>query len=180
MTPNEIQHLYMRPAVLLTAWLAIVFYTWTVLRLAGEKPGHPTSPPRFLWSLGGAVFLFHVLGAFSAFHDWSHQAAVEHTALQSMRVTGFEAGWGIYVNYLFLAVWIADLAWWWRVGDARYRARKPAAFWALHGFFLFMIFFGGFFFVDRPQRWVGLAATILGLASVILISRRQTLQSATA
>ena len=109
MTPNEIQHLYMRPAVLLTAWLAIIFYTWTVLRLASEKPAHPTSPPRFLYSLGGAVFFFHVVGAFAAFHNWSHQAAVEHTALQSMRVTGLEAGWGIYVNYLFLVVWIADL-----------------------------------------------------------------------
>jgi len=174
MTANDVEHLYLRPAVLLTAWLAILLYTWTMLRLAGEKPGHPTSPPRFLWSLGCAVFLIHVLGAFSVFHDWSHAAAVKHTERQSMLGTGFEAGWGIYVNYLFLMVWIADLAWWWRVGDVRYRARKPAAFWALHGFFLFMIFFGGFFFVDSSRQWFGLAATILGLVSVILISRRQS------
>lgn len=164
-------HALLSRTVLLSAWLAIILYTWTVLRLARET--RPTPIPRFLWSLGCAVFLTHVVGAFDVYHHWSHAEAVEKTRVQSLKAVGVEAGWGIYVNYLFTAAWVADLAWWWKVGDERYRARKPAVFWLLHGFFLSMIFFGGFVFVDRNLRWLGLGAFLLGALSVVQMARRR-------
>ncbi len=159
--------------VFASAWAALFLYTWTLARLALER--RPTTAPRFLWTLGCVAYFFHMGGAFDAFYEWSHQAAYEDVALQSMAVTGIEAGWGLYINYLFGAVWAADAIAWWVQGDRAYRSQSRFRLGLTHSFFLFMIFNGAFVFVDNWARWVGLALFSAGLiaASVWLVTQRR-------
>lgn len=151
--------------VFASVWFALFLYIWTLVRLALEKRASPR--PRFLWSTGCMMFLIHVAGAFEVFHGWSHTDAYEKTALDSMALTGVRAGWGLYFNYAFTLIWLADMIWWWVAGDERYRRRNKPATAAFHIFFLFMMFNGAFFFVDGWVRWMGLVLTIAGAALVI-------------
>lgn len=86
-----------------------------------------------LYSLGCAALLLHIAVAFHLGHAWSHRAAFEHTE----RVGGFGAG--VYVNYFFALLWIADSIWMW-VSFKRYRSRPGWMNWLVVGFMGFVIF----------------------------------------
>ncbi len=161
------------------AWFAMFVYGWTVVRMVWEK-GNGSSLPRFLWSLGCFFMIVHLLAAFDVFYEWSHAKALEQTRLRSEALTGVEAGWGLYVNYLFVLLWAVDLAWWWIVGDARYRNRPKWILVSLHGFFLFMVFNSAFYFVQQWQRWLGLAVFLVSLVAVVILVRRPTTNVSTA
>ena len=96
---------------------------------------------RVLWTLGAVLLLVHIAIAFHVGHAWSHAAAWEHTR----RVGGY--GDGVFVNYAFALVWVADAAWAWGAFES-YLQRPCWLTWAVHGFFLFIVFnaavvFGG-------------------------------------
>ncbi|MDY3554710.1 hypothetical protein R5W24_003839 [Gemmata sp. JC717] len=96
---------------------------------------------RALWTLGCALLLVHIAVAFHVGHGWSHAAAWEHTR----QVGGY--GDGVFVNYVFALVWVVDVVWAWVAFDS-YLRRPHRLTWAVHGFFLFVIFnaavvFGG-------------------------------------
>jgi hypothetical protein len=61
-----------------------------------------------LWVVGCIAYLAHIGLAFHAFHQWSHQAAVEFTADETRRLTGIRNGEGVWANYVFAFVWIGD------------------------------------------------------------------------
>lgn len=69
---------------------------------------------RNLWSSACVLMTVHVMAAFHWDHGWSHVAALRHTAEQTARVTGIHWGGGLYFNYLFLGMWIADVIGLWR------------------------------------------------------------------
>jgi hypothetical protein len=99
---------------LLTNWtirLALVCY---VAYLAGwlsvTHPRWPTAA-RWIWTLGCGLFVAHVACAFHFYHDWSHAAAWRDTAEQTQRIIGVAFGNGIYFNYTFLTLWVADVVW---------------------------------------------------------------------
>ncbi len=93
-----------------TAWLTVA--TWAL-----GWPGALRSRGAGVWVWGASAAAFHVAVAMHAGHGWSHADAVRHTE----EVSG--VGAGVWVNYAFVAVWLADAAWlavWGRaVGDAR-------------------------------------------------------------
>jgi hypothetical protein len=88
---------------------------------------------RLCWTLALAMLLPHIVFAFWLAHGWSHDAAVRHVAATG----GF--GWAIVVNYLFAAVWLADVVWWWASPDG-YANRPPWVGYAVHGFLAFVVF----------------------------------------
>src|SRR5687767_385373 len=97
-----------------TIWISMVLFA------VGESGRSLTprgaAPPRWAWwafTSGLTLAIIHTLIAFSVVHAWSHDAAVLNTAMQTRSVYGVSFGGGIYVNYAFFAVWLAD-AWWWR------------------------------------------------------------------
>jgi hypothetical protein len=103
---------------------------------------------RWCWIGGGVCLAAHVALAFHGVHGWSHEAAVEATALQVEAVTGVRSGAGIWMNHLFLAAWVW-VAWRWdRLGLPGRRI-----WW---GVLLFMGVNGGVVFVEGAARWIGI------------------------
>ena len=139
-----------------TVWFAVAFYIAAgFARIHGSR----ISMARWLSTAGLVFFLIHVAFAFHFFYRWSHSVAWEETARATEAMTGSNSGDGLYLNYLFALVWLADLAWWWIRGDATYVQRKRPINWLLHGFLLFMIVNGAVIFTSSPLRWF--AATLL-------------------
>jgi hypothetical protein len=147
---------------------------WTVrLALAGyflggalrASNGH--SPPRrrlaqVAWSLGCLFYLAHVACAFQFYHGWSHAAACQHTAERTAELTGWNWGGGIYFNYVFTLVWLADALVWWRRGD---RPSRPWLEVATQGFLWFMVFNATVIFGQGAIRWFGLAGCVVLVVS---------------
>jgi hypothetical protein len=118
---------------------------------------------RWCWTWGVVCFLVHLGMAFHYYHFWSHAHAFEHTR----EVSG--TGEGIYISYLFTALWLADAAWWWAL-PAAYAARSAWIDRVLHAFMLFIVFNGMVVFESGPIRWAGLLMFI-ALPGVWWLSR---------
>jgi hypothetical protein len=117
---------------------------------------------RLLWSVGAILALLHSVAAFVVVYGGSHDTARAETTRQTAALTGVEFAGGIYINYLFLIVWLSDAAWWW-LAPSSYRSRPRALELAIRGFILFVIVNGAVVFADGWARVVGLVA--LGLAA---------------
>jgi hypothetical protein len=112
---------------------------------------------RIAWSLGALLALVHASVAFAVFYDWSHDAARLATIRQTEALTGITFAGGIYVNYLFLLVWLGDAVWWW-VSPRSRAARARAVTLAVHGFIFFIMVNGAVVFADGLARLLGVAA----------------------
>ncbi len=149
---------------MLTLWtvrLACLFY---FAALAAWITGR-RDRARAAWTAGLSFYLLHAAAAFSFHHHWSHAAAYRETARQTAELFGFDWGGGLYFNYVFTAVWMADAGWLWRRPHSYYgRARWISA--AVHGFLAFMVVNGAIVFASAPMRWASIAACLLliGLA----------------
>ena len=141
-------------------WIALSLYLSAELLLAFGREPRATNLARWASTVGALAFVIHAGAAFGYFHDWSHAAAYAETARQTAELTGWRSGGGIYVNYLFTVVWLAEVAWWW--WHPQTHARR--AEWINHayrGFFLFMTLNGAFVFVRTPARWYGLIICLM-------------------
>lgn len=145
-----------------TIWLAVVAWAATeVLKRRGQRDA-----ARAVWTAGAALLGIHIALAFHYWHGWSHAAAYETTALQSAQLTGVASGWGIYLNYALLAVWIADAAWWWAASRG-YETRSRAIDRTVFAFFLFMMINGAVVFATTAMRYAGAAAVIVAVIARI-------------
>ena len=147
------------PAVTASAAITVA---WMLLGWLGMVLGLAIA--RAAWTLGWLMLLAHTAIAFGVAHGWSHVAAVEH-----VREVG-GTGAGIVVNYLFAAVWGADVAWWWY--DPAGRSSRPR--WvavAVHGFLLFIVLNATVVFGPPGRRWA-YAACLAALAVTWCISGR--------
>jgi hypothetical protein len=127
------------------------------------RRGETAAGLRLLWTLGCLLALAHMAVAFHLGHAWSHSAAWEHTR----QVAGY--GDGIYVNYLFALVWLADVVWAWAAFDS-YRSRPRWLNWAVHGFLAFVVFNAAVVFASSPSRSIAFALALLislGLARLV-------------
>ena len=125
---------------------------------------------RAVWTVGLVLALIHVGLAFHFVYGWNHEAAVAATARQAAERVGW--GWrgGIYVNYLFLVFWLADVCWWW-AAPASHASRSLRIETARFVAFMFMFVNGAVVFVHGPRRLLG-AATLLAVLHVWTSSRR--------
>ena len=138
-----------------TIWIALLLF------LVGES-GRSLSPrgqrpPAWAWwafVAGWIVAIVHTLLAFALVHGWSHDDAVRSTAEQTNAVFGFPFGAGVYVNYVFFAVWLAD-AWWWRSSPPGH-VRPTMATWGLRAFYILIIVNAAVVFVPGTRRLLGL------------------------
>jgi hypothetical protein len=147
-----------------TAWLSLVAWAGSEWERTHARPAAGVRRARGLFTAGGALLLVHSLVAFHVRHAWSQAAALQDTARQTEAVTGLAVGAGLFVNYAFVVLWLAEIAWWWRSPEG-YVQRSRAVDRAVRGFFLFMFANGAFVFVRAPARWLGAAALIVVLAA---------------
>ena len=150
----------------------------TVAWAAGEalmrQPSASDRLARAIWTLGIALALVHVVLAFQLVYAWDHEAAVVATVRQT--ADRFGQGWrgGIYVNYVFLAIWLADVCWWWLAPASR-ASRSPRLEAARFALFVFMFFNGAVVFASGIGRLIGIASVSVALLAPL--ARRQRLVS---
>jgi hypothetical protein len=165
---------------LLTRWtvrLALACYAGVLtLRLLPRYTTRRQAAARWLWTAGCLLYLAHVASAFQFFHGWSHEAAYRETARRTAESFGLAWGGGLYFNYLFTAVWVADVLCWWR-GLAWYAARPRWLDRALHGFLAFMAFNGAVVFATGWVRWAGVAVCLV-LGALWWLRRRRRRRAA--
>jgi hypothetical protein len=150
----------------LPVWFALFGYTAGLALLLTNRE----RSARWLWTLGCVCLIAHILSAYHFYHHWDQTAALRETARQTEAVVGWNWSGGLYINYLFAAVWIADVMWWWRGLDA-YRDRSPFASGMVHGFLAFIVFNATVVFKTGPLRAIGIAGTVL-LVGLFIRSRR--------
>ena len=112
---------------------------------------------RAFWTLGIALALTHVALAFQLVYAWNHEAAVAATVRQA--ADRFGRGWqgAIYVNYGFLALWLADVCWWW-LAPQSHSARTMRIEMTRFALFTFMFVNGAVVFASGAGRLIGIAS----------------------
>jgi hypothetical protein len=157
------------PGELLTLWtirlsLAAYFLALAELLFSGHQRRE-----RLWWTIGCLACLVHIALAMHFYHHWSHAAAYAETARQTRETIGLDWGGGIYFNYLFALVWLADVCWWWLWPGVR--ARRSLWISALlHGYLAFIFFNATVVFEDGPTRWMTLA--VCGGLAIAWVSTR--------
>ena len=142
---------------LVTRWtvrLAVLAYFVGAALRAGHGSSGQQKLAGAVWTMGSMFYLAHVACAFQFFHHWSHAAAYQRTAEQTAAVTGWNWGGGLYFNYVFTAVWLADTVMLWLS-----TSYGPGTRWleaAIQVFLWFMVFNATVVFGHGLVRWFGL------------------------
>lgn len=145
----------MNVALFATIWLALALF---VAGEAGKRtPARGAPAPRWAWgawTLGAALCGLHMLIAFGSRHGWSHADAVAETARRTAEVLGTAWGGGVYVNYLFTAIWLAEASWW-RAAPAAYARRPRWLTGCLRAFYLLILVNAAVVFASPAGRVAG-------------------------
>lgn len=145
---------------------------WMVwLSLAAFAVGELAKSRRYAgaWSISaiGAILLtVHIVLAMAVRHGWSQASALEATARQTNDMFGLNWGGGVYVNYLFALVWIAEL-FVWRQWPEGYASRPGWMKWSLRAFYFVIIASAAVIFATDWRRWMGAAILAVLVASWI-------------
>jgi hypothetical protein len=119
------------------------------------------------WSIsaaGAILMAVHIVLAMAVRHEWSHALAVEQTARQTNDMFGLNWGGGLYVNYVFAIVWMAEL-FVWRQWPEGYAKRPGWITWLLRGFYFVIVLSAAVVFATGWRRWMGAAIVAAVLAS---------------
>ncbi|MDX2040891.1 MAG: hypothetical protein SF097_06565 [Acidobacteriota bacterium] len=155
----------------LTIWIAIGGYVIGVcLMLLFRESQTWQRRARLVWTIGCLALIAHTISAFHFYHHWSQASALREVERQTAEVTGMSWGGGLFINYAFLAAWIADVTWWWRGLDG-YQRRHWAITAVWQFVLIFMIFNATVIFKTGVVRWVGVVLC-LGLLAVWLSQYR--------
>lgn len=145
-----------------TIWVALALYFWCEIRLCG-RTGSAHRGYRPGWTIACVFYVAHVACAFAFHHSWSHELAYADTARQTEAVVGRRFGAGLWFNYLFSVLWIADVVRLW----CRRDSKEALGGWVgmvWRGMFLFIVFNATVVFENGAVRWLGL----LGCVGVVL------------
>jgi hypothetical protein len=126
----------------------------------------------FLWLVGCLLQVVHVASAMGFYHDWSHAAAYAHTAKLTAEMTGWNSGFGLYLNYLFTVLWITESAWW-LIDRVSYERRSAWIDGPVLGFMAFLAVNGAIVFAPPATRLVAGAITLWLLLVVVRARHRQ-------
>jgi hypothetical protein len=125
-----------------TIWMALALM---VIAEVGKGPlaidGRPPWWAWPAWIAGAVLAIVHAVIAFAVRYHWDHEAAVLATAAQAAEIYGVAWRGSLYVNYVFLALWLLA-AWSWR-------------YWAWRAFVVTMIVNGAIVFARPAARPFG-------------------------
>ena len=161
----------------LVRWSARLFVACYVLRLcidaAGRRDTKSQQWARWFWTLGCGIFVVHVLIAFHLLHEWSHAAAYEHVMRRTQEMTGVASGVGLYFNYAFGALWIADTLVWWRRFDW---SEKRVPYWTVQGVFAFLVIQATVVF--GPWFWTPISVMVVIVLIILRKGRPRSIPAA--
>jgi hypothetical protein len=104
--------------------------------------------------MGAAANLAHVVLALQLVYAWDQHLAFTAIARQTYEQTGLDSGVGLYINYVFSSLWVADALSWW-LFPQRYLRRSRWLDGILQFVFLFMFFNATVVFGKSPIRILG-------------------------
>lgn len=140
----------------------ICYATALALRLLGRS----NSAARWCWTVGLVLLAAHTVAVFGVYHHWSHAEAIAHTARRTAELTGWNWGGGLYFNYAFLALWSADVLWWW-LRPASYLRRSRWIEGLLQAYLAFIAINATIIFAEGAVRWTSVGI-LLALAYLAL------------
>jgi hypothetical protein len=146
-----------------TVLLAVLgYFIGAGLRFTGKASARAAA--KWAWIFGAGLCGVHILLAFHFYHHWSQSAAIAETARQTQAMTGINWGGGVYLNYLFAAVWLTDAAWW-LFADSSFEHRPRWLGVAVQAWLAFIVFNSTVVFGSAAARWFGIAGfATLGIA----------------
>ena len=137
----------------ISIYVSASLYT-IALGLILSKQHQTTTLFKVVWSTACLFAAVHAYLALSDVHQWNHQHAFDHIANETERVLGFRFGYGVYFNYLFVIVWIADVIWLWSSPES-YQKRSNRLSSAFHLFLILIMVNGAVVFRDGLPRYLG-------------------------
>ena len=137
-----------------TIWIALTLFV--IAQYGRQRTG--TARWVLPINIAGLVLcVTHIGIAMASVHGWSHASAIEATARTTAAVYGLRWGGGVFVNYLFVAVWALD-TWWSSIrGD---RAEISGLRLAVRLFYVIVIVNAAVIFARWPMRLVGVCLVI--------------------
>lgn len=134
-------------ALYVTVWLSLAMLAAGEIANAAGRRGALAGR---LHLAGALLMIAHLVAAMSVVHHWSHEAAARATAAQTARVFGVDWGGGLWVNYAFIAGWVA---YGWRLAIAP-DAASPWR-WGFRAWTLIMVANGAIVFAAPDRRTAG-------------------------
>jgi hypothetical protein len=131
---------------------------------------------RASWTIGIALALIHVFLAFQLIYAWDHEAAIAATVRPAAERFGMSWRGGIYVNYVFLMIWLADVCWWWW-SPVSHASRPMGLERTRLGVFVFMFLNAAVVFASGGGRLVGTASVVVVLVASLWRGPRTALAS---
>ena len=142
-----------------TIRLAVAAYLFRISMILGRKSSKVSATERWIWTVGAAFSVAHLVFAFSHVHGWSHEHAVQHTAEATERMIGIKNGQGVWVNYVFTIVWLADCLRLWRLSGQESHGSR----WldrVIHGFLAFVVLNATVVFGPPVYRYLALPCAV--------------------
>lgn len=152
----------------LSAMLAVTGYAGRIaIGVAGWRDELWQRRARWWWTCGAVFLALHTACAFHVVHHWSYAAAWEHTRARTQEMTGWNSGFGLYINFALLAIWLLDaLGWWVRLDWPR---RHPVWFWTVQVFFAFILFNATAVF--GPWYWTPVVVLVIAALGLLRLRR---------
>lgn len=153
----------------ITIWFTLAAYALGAAYFIADRKWKWESAARLMWTAGCLGLFVHVALALHHYHGWSQDSVYRETARQTAKVFGVYWSGGMYVNYIVMLAWAADVVWWWLLPD-NFRRRPRILTVAWHLFLLFIFFNATVVFVEGPLRWIGMTLSA-GMAT-LWVTRR--------
>ena len=139
----------------------VCMFLFFAMRISNpDLKGSTIELAKSLWLIGSLLSLLHAIATMAYYHQFQHALAYEDTAHQTEQAIGIAVGFGIWLNYLFVLVWLLD-ALWMNGLTASYFARRLALNRLIYGFLGFIAFNGAIVFESGPVRWIGILAILV-------------------
>lgn len=165
-------------ALYVTVWVALgLFVIGEIGARAMWRHGVALPWAWYALAAGAALLATHIVLALVVHHQGSHAAAVAATAEQTRAVYGVAWGGGVYVNYAFMALWLAEVIWW-RVAPDRYVARAWIWTFGVRATWLVMLTNAAIVFAAPSRRPAGATLVAALLWAWTVPSRRGRLEPA--
>ncbi len=150
----------MMVALYVTIWLALVALLLGELgRRRNRQTGVTTRRAIVASAIGVVLGTAHTLLALGVVYDWDHARAVTVTAERAATLYGVAWPGSLYVNYVFLAWWLADTGWWWL--SPRTFLRRPSIIeWAWRLTAFTMVINGAVIFASPAGRVAGVPLVV--------------------